>query len=182
MRRARELPRLPRSDGAPVRVLFVCLGDICRSPTAEGVMRELVREEGLEEAFELDSAGTGAWHIGSRPDARARAAARRRGVELGGQARQVGEMDFEHFDLLVAMDGDNAAQLRALAPNAGARAKVRLLREFDPAAGQGEQLDVPDPYYGGPSGFDDVLDAITAACRGLAAAIADDDSEHAAAG
>jgi len=165
-----------------MRVLFVCLGNICRSPTAEAVMRAITVAAPPAAGLELDSAGTGAWHVGERPDARATAAAARRSIRLEGTARQVTARDFDRFDLLVAMDRDNRDELLALAPDAEAAARVRLLREYDPAAVASGDLDVPDPYYGGPSGFDDVLDAITAACRGLAAAIADDDSEHAAAG
>ena len=149
----------------PVRVLFVCMGNICRSPTAEGVMRALVADAGLTDAIELDSAGTGGWHAGAPPDARAVAAARRRGIELTGAARQVRRRDFEDFDLLVALDADNARDLRRLAPDADAAAKVRRLREFDPLAGR--DLDVADPYYGGADGFGQVLDHVEAACRGL---------------
>jgi protein-tyrosine phosphatase len=149
------------------RVLFVCLGNICRSPTAEAVMARLVAEARLEHTIELDSAGTGAWHVGSPPDERATAAAAARGIEMRGTARQVRLDDFERFDLLVAMDGENHRNLRTLAPDADAAAKVRLLREFDPAAGDAVSLDVPDPYYGGEDGFDHVLDLVEAACAGL---------------
>jgi protein-tyrosine phosphatase len=149
------------------RILFVCLGNICRSPTAEGVMRALVRDAGLEGLIELDSAGTGGWHVGESPDMRATDAARRRGIVLEGAARQVRGQDFEEFDLILAMDENNLRDLRRLAPDAGTRAKVRLLREFDPAAAP--DLDVPDPYYGGPGGFDEVLDLVQAACASLLA-------------
>lgn len=151
------------------RILFVCMGNICRSPTAEGVMRHLLRESGREGEVELDSAGTGGWHAGDPPDERATEAARRRGIALEGAARQVRPEDFERFDLLLAMDAENARNLRALAPDAEAAAKVRLLREFDPASATGSDLDVPDPYYGGARGFDTVLDHVEAACRGLLA-------------
>jgi protein-tyrosine phosphatase len=150
-----------------VRVLFVCLGNICRSPTAEGVMRALVSEAGLTSTIQLESAGTGSWHVGSPPDARATAAARSRGIALEGAARQVREEDFEDFDLIVAMDSSNVRELRQLAPGEEERAKVRLLREFDPASTGAGDLDVPDPYYGAPGGFDEVLDLVQAACRGL---------------
>jgi protein-tyrosine phosphatase len=148
-----------------MKVLFVCMGNICRSPTAEGVMRALVRDAGVEDRVEIDSAGTGGWHAGEPPDARATEAARRRGVALAGAARQVGPEDFERFDLLVAMDRENLRGLLAVAPDHDAAAKVRLLREFDPEA-DGD-LDVPDPYYGGERGFETVLDQVQAACRGL---------------
>jgi protein-tyrosine phosphatase len=179
-----------------VRILFVCLGNICRSPTAEGVMRALVRDAGLEERIELDSAGTGAWHIDQPPDARATAAARERGIALQGAARQIERGDFAEFDLIVAMDASNLADLRRIAPDDAARAKLRLLREFDlPADGALDSrsgdppadetrdsrsggvldvptdgaLDVPDPYHGGARGFDHVFDLIQAACAALLA-------------
>jgi len=151
------------------RLLFVCLGNICRSPTAEAVMTRLVADAGLEREFELDSAGTGAWHVGCPPDERATQAAAARGITLRGAARQVTAADFEAFDLLVAMDAQNQRDLRALAPDAAGAAKVRLLREFDPASAGAASLDVPDPYYGGPGGFDRVLDLVEAACAGLLA-------------
>lgn len=151
------------------RVLFVCLGNICRSPTAEAVMARLVAQAELEHAIELDSAGTGAWHVGCAPDERATAAAAGRGYAMRGVARQVTAADFAAFDHLVAMDSANLRDLRALAPDAAAAAKVRLLREFDPASAGAAGLDVPDPYYGGPDGFDRVLDLVEAACAGLLA-------------
>jgi protein-tyrosine phosphatase len=148
------------------KVLFVCMGNICRSPTAEGVMRHVLREEGLEHAVHVDSAGTGDWHVGDPPDRRSTAAARRRGIALDGAARQVTVEDFEEFDLLLCADRQNLAHLRAIAP-AGTEERIRLLREFDPASRGAPDLDVPDPYYGGEQGFDDVLDLVEAACRGL---------------
>jgi protein-tyrosine phosphatase len=145
------------------RLLFVCMGNICRSPTAEGVMRRLLEDEGLD--VEIDSAGTGGWHAGEPPDERATTAARRRGVTLEGSARQVRPADFRRFDLLVALDRGNLRELLALAPDEEAAERVRLLREFDPASGG--DLDVSDPYYGGDRGFETVLDMVEAACRGL---------------
>jgi protein-tyrosine phosphatase len=142
-----------------VRLLFVCLGNICRSPTAEGVMRHLVREAGLEDEIEIDSAGTGGWHVGSPPDERATEAAAGRGITLEGAARRFAVENFDRFDLILAMDGENLRDLQALAPDEEARAKVRLLR--------GPGLDVPDPYYGGSRGFEDVLDQVEEACRAL---------------
>ncbi|HET8953574.1 MAG TPA: low molecular weight protein-tyrosine-phosphatase [Solirubrobacteraceae bacterium] len=152
-----------------MKLLFVCMGNICRSPTAEGVMRHLLREQGLEDEIEVDSAGTGGWHVGHPPDERATEAARRCGIALEGAARTVRAGDFEEYDLLLAADRENLADLRALAPDDEARAKVRLLREFDPHS-HGD-LDVPDPYYGGPRGFEEVLDLVGAACRGLLAEV-----------
>ena len=163
---------LPEGAQADVRLLFVCLGNICRSPTAEGVMRSLVARAGLRERVLLDSAGTGSWHVGSPPDERARAAAAARGFLLEGSARQVRREDYLEFDLLLAMDSSNLDELRRLAPGEQERDKVRLLREFDPAAAAvaeaaGRDLDVPDPYYGAAGGFDEVLDLVQAACQGL---------------
>jgi protein-tyrosine phosphatase len=155
------------STAQPLRLLFVCLGNICRSPTAEGVMRSLVMEAGLQDSIELDSAGTGAWHVGSPPDGRAAATALARGTPLEGQARQVTPEDFDFYDLVVAMDSENMRALRALAPGSEERAKVRMLREFDPARAEQGDLDVPDPYYGGDGGFDQVYDLVQAACVGL---------------
>jgi protein-tyrosine phosphatase len=150
-----------------MRVLFVCLGNICRSPTAEGVMRRLVREAGLENRIEIDSAGTGGWHVGAPPDERATAAARGRGITLNGAARTVAATDFDEWDLLVAMDRDNERELLHRAPDEEARAKVRLLRSFDAESVARGELEVPDPYYGGERGFDEVLDIVDAGCRAL---------------
>ena len=144
---------------------MVCLGNICRSPTAEAVMRGLVREEGLEDEIQIDSAGVGDWHVGQHPDARATEAAARRGVTLAGEARQIRPGDFAEYDLVLAMDSDNLAELRALAPDAAAGEKIRMLRSYDPAASG--DLDVPDPYYGAGRGFEEVLDIVEAACRGV---------------
>jgi protein-tyrosine phosphatase len=162
-----EVELRPSAEAEPVRILFVCLGNICRSPTAEGVMRALVHEARLDDAIELDSAGTGAWHVGSPPDERATETARARGIVLEGAARQVRAEDFGDFDLIVAMDSSNLADLRRMAPDEQARTRVRMLREFDPASAGLEDLDVPDPYYGGPGGFEDVLDLVQAACADL---------------
>ncbi|HMJ34636.1 MAG TPA: low molecular weight protein-tyrosine-phosphatase [Baekduia sp.] len=150
-----------------MRLLFVCMGNICRSPTAEAVMRDLVAREGLDGAVEIDSAGTGAWHVGQPPDRRSTAAAKARGIVMEGAARQVTGADFEAYDLLLAADEQNAAALRAAAPDDDAASRVRLLREYDPAAVAAKDLEVPDPYYGGADGFDDVIDMVDAACRGL---------------
>jgi protein-tyrosine phosphatase len=148
-----------------IRVCFVCLGNICRSPTAEGVMRALVERAGLAGHIEIDSAGTGGWHVGEPADERARAAAARRGFALDSVARQVMRADFDRFDYLVAMDRENVIALERMAPEPIKRKKIRLLRSFDPAAPRGAP--VPDPYYGGDDGFEEVLDICEAACRGL---------------
>jgi protein-tyrosine phosphatase len=149
------------------RVLFVCMGNICRSPTAEGVFRHLVREAGREGEIEIDSAGTGGWHVGEPPDTRATEAARRRGIDLGGEGRQFSPADFDRFDLILAMDEQNRREILALAPDDAARSKVSLFREFDPASNGAADLDVPDPYFGGDQGFEHVLDLVDSASRGL---------------
>ena len=146
-----------------MKVLFVCLGNICRSPTAEGVFRRLVDEAGLKDHITIDSAGTGEWHIGSPPDERAREAAARRGYDLSHlRARQVSVRDFEAFDYSLAMDEQNLNALKRLAPKALAH-KVRLFTEF----GSTPAHAVPDPYTGGPEGFELVLDLVEDAARGL---------------
>jgi len=149
-----------------VRILFVCLGNICRSPTAEGVLRALARREAPELVLEVDSAGTSDYHLGAPPDTRARAAAARRGYDLSGmRARRVEAADFERFDLILAMDRENLRALRRSAP-AQVHQRLRLFLEFAP---QADAEDVPDPYYGGPNGFEEVLDLVEAATRGLLA-------------
>lgn len=130
-------------------------------------MRKLVREAGLQEKIELDSAGTGAWHVGEPPDSRASEAARAREIELESVARQMSSEDFERFELILAMDASNQRALQRLAPDEAAREKVRLLREFDPASVGLDDLDVPDPYYDSEHGFELVLDQVQAACEGL---------------
>ncbi len=149
-------------------VLFVCTGNICRSPTAEGVFRALLEANGLAEEVAVDSAGTGSWHVGEPPDARAREAALRRGIDIADQrARQVQVEDFDRFDLVLAMDEGHYQQLQRLCPD-NQRHRLRLLLDFAPALGT---RDVPDPYYGGPDGFETVLDMIEAAGAGLLAEI-----------
>jgi protein-tyrosine phosphatase len=151
------------------RILFVCLGNICRSPMAEGVFRRVAEEEGLIDRFEIDSAGLGDWHIGQAPDHRAQKAARSRGVDISDQsARQVVDEDFDRFDLLLVMDRSNYAELKARAPHE-ARAKIRPFLDFAPHVGTS---DVPDPFFGGAEGFDRALDLIEAAARGLLASLA----------
>ncbi|MCW5700744.1 MAG: low molecular weight phosphotyrosine protein phosphatase [Rhodospirillales bacterium] len=147
-----------------VSILFVCLGNICRSPSAEGVFRAQVETAGLADTVTTDSAGTYGFHIGRPPDQRALAAARRRGVDLSGlRARQVAVEDFSRFDLILAMDRDNLADLMALCPEEE-RHRVRLFLDFAPGF---DIRDVPDPYYGGEDDFDFMLDLIEAGARGL---------------
>ena len=148
-----------------VRVCFVCLGNICRSPTAEAVMRHLVKQAGLDGSIEIESAGTGDWHVGEPRDRRSRDVGERRGMPLSGRARQFVAADFARFEWVLAMDGKNLNDLLAMAPDAAARDKLRRLRSFDPASPP--DADVPDPYYGGPEGFDRVFDICVAACTGL---------------
>ncbi|MEK7261830.1 MAG: low molecular weight protein-tyrosine-phosphatase [Pseudomonadota bacterium] len=147
-----------------IRVLFVCLGNICRSPTAEGAFRKLVQEQGLAKHVEIDSAGTHAYHVGAPPDARAQQAARQRGIDLSGlRGRQATARDIEQFDYVLAMDRENHENLLDICPD-GLEHKVRLFMEFAPARPEKE---VPDPYFGGPAGFDRVLDMIEDAATGL---------------
>ena len=147
-----------------VSVLFVCLGNICRSPTAEGVFRHLVASEGLADQVRVDSAGMGSWHIGQPPDSRAQGAVRQRGIDLSKQrARQTRPQDFEFFDYVIAMDRNNFAALSSICPK-GRELRIHLFLDFAPDVPESE---VPDPYYGGPGGFDKVLDMIEMASRGL---------------
>ena len=148
-----------------IRVCFVCLGNICRSPTAEAVARRLLREAGLTDKVVIDSAGTGDWHLGKPPDRRTQAAARRRGFDIDHRAQQFGPADFARFDLILAMDGKNQRDLERMAPTPADRAKIRLFRSFDPASPPGAE--VPDPYYGQTDHFDEVIDICEAAARGL---------------
>jgi protein-tyrosine phosphatase len=153
------------------RILFFCMGNICRSPTAEGVLRHKLQLAGLHKRVEVDSAGTHAYHVGLQPDVRSQKHAIKRGYDLSKlKARKVAPRDFEHFDLLLAMDWDNLALLESECPDDSpqARRKLRRLAEFMPAHSPhaGAQV-VPDPYYGGPAGFDHVLDLVEDACDGL---------------
>ena len=147
-----------------IKVLFVCMGNICRSPTAEGVFKKLHRELAPELDIQVDSAGTHAYHIGDPPDRRSQGAALKRGVDISGlRGRQATAQDFHDFDYVIAMDSDNLRRLQALRPK-GSHAELRLLLEYAPEAGL---VDVPDPYYDGPGGFERVLDLVEAGSRGL---------------
>jgi protein-tyrosine phosphatase len=148
-----------------VRICFVCLGNICRSPTAEAVMRHLIAQEGMEKRIAVESAGTGDWHVGEPPDRRARSVGAARGIPLSGAASQFTAVDFARYDHVIAMDRSNRDDLLRMAPGPAERAKVRLLRSFDASAPP--DADVPDPYYGGARGFEDVFDICERACRGL---------------
>lgn len=152
----------------PNRILMVCLGNICRSPTAEGVLRHLAAKEAPHLAIEVDSAGTGDYHLGAPPDPRSRRAALRRGVDIGGlRARQVTQQDFSRFDLILAMDRENLRDLQAMRP-AGSSAALKLLLDFVPGSAMRE---VPDPYYGDADAFEKVLDLTEAGARGLLASL-----------
>ncbi|KZY61005.1 phosphotyrosine protein phosphatase [Oleiphilus sp. HI0071] len=145
------------------RVLFVCLGNICRSPTAHGVFESLVKAKGLAEQIHIDSCGTGGWHIGESPDKRATAHARKRGYDLSHlRARQVQSNDFYEFDYILAMDEANLRELDLLCPK-DAKVIPQLFLSF----GDYSETEVPDPYYGGERGFEHVLDLVESACEGL---------------
>lgn len=135
------------------RVLFVCLGNICRSPLAEAVFRHQVRERGVEDRFEIDSAGTSNYHIGDPPDRRSTATAKQHGITVAGSARQIRIEDLRTFDYIIVMDAQNLADVERLKAAGGGTAKVHRLREWDPQTGS---RDVPDPYYGGADGFEEV--------------------------
>jgi len=151
--------------------LFLCLGNICRSPLAEGVFIHLATNRGVRARFRVDSAGTGGWHAGDRPDTRSVAVATKHGVDLPGRARKLdGPADGERFDLVIAMDRQNAADaIQAGVPGD----RVRLMRSFDASAEDGAE--VPDPYYGGARGFDDVYEMLVRACDGLLDVLAAED-------
>ncbi len=152
------------------RILFVCLGNIIRSPLAEHAFRQAVEQGGVSGKYQADSAGTAGWHTGEQPDARMRKTAASHGLSYDGTARQVSEQDFEDFDLIIAMDSSNYRSLSDLAGNDEARAKIRLMREFDPRA---DGMDVPDPYYGGQDGFEDTFHIVRRSVAGLLDALED---------
>lgn len=152
----------------PTRILFVCLGNICRSPLAESVFRHLARERGVEQHFEIDSAGTSGYHDGEGPDSRSVATARRRGIEVSGVSRKLRGEDLHRFDYVIAMDAQNRRDIARLQQAAGGAAKVHLLREWDP---EPDHRDVPDPYSGGERGFERVQDIVERACAALLEAL-----------
>ena len=148
-----------------VRICFVCLGNICRSPTAEAVMRHLVVGAGLEHEILIESAGTGDWHVGAARDRRSRAVGEARGIPLSGVAQQFVPASFDRYTHVIAMDRSNRDELLKMARGPQDRAKVALLRSFDPTAPR--DAEVPDPYYGGPGGFEEVFDICERACAAL---------------
>lgn len=147
------------------RVLFVCLGNIVRSPLAENIFRSLVEKAGLSEKYDVDSAGTGAWHVGESPDSRMVRVAARHGIRYDGSARKIIHQDLIDFDWVIPMDRDNRAMLFSLARDAEQQTKIHLLREFDPSGGL--HAEVPDPYYGGMDGFEEVYHIVERSCKGL---------------
>ena len=154
------------------RVLFVCLGNICRSPAAEGVFVHLLGQQGLTDRFVVDSAGTGGWHVGRRADERMRAAATRRGIDLTSRARQIDLGDLHSFDHILTMDNDNLAAVRALSHAAGnpaGQAQIEAMTRY--CRRHSGVHEVADPYYGGPQGFEQVLDLLDDACSGLLEAL-----------
>ena len=149
---------------SPFKLLFVCMGNICRSPAAHGVMHRLVEQEGLSEHIHIDSAGTGDWHAGKLPDERMRMHARLRGYNLNHLARQVRGHDFVEFDLFLVMDRENLREIRSFNHDGKLMSKVRLFCDF---AEDREETEVPDPYYGGDTGFEHVLDIVENGCKHL---------------
>ena len=159
-----DLTDLAPPEGRKMRILFVCLGNICRSPTAQGVFEAALARRGVVEQFEADSAGTGGWHQGEPPDKRAIEAAAARGIDISRQrARQIKSPDFDKFDLILAMDRSNFAEVSRRAPRAST-ARIALITDFAPESGANE---IGDPYYGGPDGFEIALDLLEQCCRGL---------------
>lgn len=158
------------ASGEPVKILFVCLGNICRSPAAEGVMLNEIAQHGDEALWELDSAGTGGYHIGELPDRRMRVHAAQRGLDLVHRTRKIETDDFDRFDMIIGMDASNLSNLRALAPSPEAEAKIVGMSEFfDESTGYDY---VPDPYYEGAEGFELVLDLLFEGCSRLYGEIA----------
>jgi protein-tyrosine phosphatase len=147
------------------RICFVCLGNIVRSPLAENMFRHLVKQAGLAHKYDTDSAGTSGYHIGERPDRRMRRVASNHGFKYDGRARQIKLQDFEIFDLIIAMDSSNRSDLQIMAQSDAQAAKVRLMREFDPEGDP--NAPVPDPYYGGIDGFENVFHLVKRSCQGL---------------
>jgi len=154
----------PITKENPYKIVFVCLGNICRSPTAEGVFQHLVNERGLHPYFYIDSAGTSAWHIGEPANSKSRQMANKHGVKLNSRARKFEPADLEEFDLILAMDRENLQNIRQLDTQNRFSDKIKLMRDYDPQPGDDE---VPDPYYGGMDGFQHVFDVVHRSCAAL---------------
>ena len=148
------------------RILFVCLGNICRSPAAESVFLNLLKEKGLENEYYVDSAGTGGWHVGSHADERMRNAATKRGIAIESRSRQINSQDFDSFDLILTMDNENLAAVTSLSREFGCSSKASIMPILNYAR-KTKLIEVPDPYYGGENGFEKVLDLLEDACDGL---------------
>ncbi|MCJ7715318.1 MAG: low molecular weight phosphotyrosine protein phosphatase [Anaerolineales bacterium] len=148
-----------------MRICFVCQGNIIRSPLAKNILLQLVDKKGIQDKYEVDSAGTIAYHVGDRPDRRMREVAADRGVVYSGRARQFSKDDFERFDLIIAMDKENKRSLLSWAISSDQENKIHMMREFDPQGGA--NLDVPDPFYGGPDGFITTFEIVNRSCEGL---------------
>ena len=155
-----------------IKILFVCLGNICRSPSAEAVMKGLVKKVDRDEEFEIDSAGTAAWHAGEKADSRMMIHARKRGYDLTSISRKVSpELDFDHFDFIIAMDEQNMKDLKSVAQNSNQLAKIHMMTDF---SNRYSYNHIPDPYYGGDKGFELVLDLLEDSCFGLLTKISDE--------
>ena len=151
-----------------IKVLFVCLGNICRSPAAEGIMKRLINKNDLQDIIEVDSAGTSGWHEGDLPDERMRAHGETRGYDFSSRARKFVKSDFDNYDFIIVMDDSNYKNVKSLTSNDSEVAKIKKMTEFSV---QYKHTEIPDPYYGGPSGFEFVLDLLEDACEGLLQAI-----------
>ncbi|MDZ7658683.1 low molecular weight protein-tyrosine-phosphatase [Fodinibius sp.] len=145
------------------KICFVCLGNICRSPTAQGIFQHLINERGLENYFEVDSAGTSAYHVGESANSKSQRTAQKHGITLHSKARQFEASDLDYYDLILAMDNENLENVRKMA-NGNHENKIGRMRDFDPKPGDGE---VPDPYYGGPEGFENVFQIVKRSCENL---------------
>ena len=148
-----------------IRICFVCLGNIVRSPLGENMFRQLSQKTNVSHRYQVDSAGTGSWHVGESPDRRMRQVAARNGLKYDGRARQFRTSDFDQFDIIIAMDTDNRANLMRLAHTSEQQGKIHLMRDFDPQGGR--NASVPDPYYGGMDGFEEVFHIVERSCQGL---------------
>ena len=161
-----ELPKRSITKENPYKIVFVCLGNICRSPTAEGIFQYEVNGRGLQSYFEIDSAGTAGYHIGEKADPRSRETALKHGVSLLSKSRKFVAFDVDYYDLIIPMDQNNLRDIHSLVSDPQALLKIVLLRNFDLEA-NADSLDVPDPYYGGESGFENVFQMIKRSCSKL---------------
>ena len=163
-----SIPERIITEETPCKIVFVCLGNICRSPTGEGLMQHLVNEAGLQNYFHIDSAGTSAWHIGEPANSKTRSVAESHGVQIKSRARRVDPRDLDEFDLIIAMDDENYENLMQLAKTDAQRARICRMRDFDPTPEDGQ---VPDPYFGGLHGFENVYQIVKRSCEHLLEAL-----------